>query len=296
MKHNITVGIPTCYGGESLITTVKSILTSAGERKIRIIIVADRNPIRTTVKNELKKLGVELYWNKIEGSQFKKIKQMVEMTNSDLYISTQDDITFEKNVIPEILKAFTQDKNLTMTGVRVLPLPPVTFFESIMSSMLRIIDKIGLNWNNGDNRLNASGRCLAFKTNHIKKFNFPESVVNGDMYMYLENKKLNGKFKLLKNAKIFIRCPQTLKDQIGPSSRYQYQREEMKSYFDFDISCEYKIPVTAVFKAVSSEFFWHPVQTVLYFIVFIYTRIRRQQKSRVTNPVWQVDLSTKQVN
>lgn len=296
MRHNITVGIPTCYGGESLVTTVKSILTSSGEKKIRIIIIADRNPIPNAVKNELKKLGVELYWNKIEGSQFKKIKQMIEMTNSDLYISTQDDITFEKNVIPEILKAFKEDKNLTMASIRILPLPPVTFFESIMSSMLRIIDKIGLNWNNGDNRLNASGRCLAFKTSQLKKFNLLESVVNGDMYMYLENKKLSGKFKLLKNAKIFIRCPQTLKDQLGPSSRYQYQKEEMEKYFNGDLDREYKIPLSAIFKAVLTEFFWHPVQTLLYFIVFAYTRIRKQQKSLVANPVWQVDLSTKKVN
>lgn len=295
-QASITIGIPTCYGGESLVTTVKSIRTSGGNYLLRIIIVSDRNPISPTISDELKNLGVELYWNNIEGSQFKKIRQMVAMTSSDIYISTQDDITFDKNVIQEILKAFTQDKNLTMAGIRVLPLPPVTIFESIMASMLRIVDKIGLNWNNGDNRLNASGRCLAFKADHLKKFKLLEKVVNGDMYMYLENKKLDGKFKLLKNAKLFIRCPQSLKDQIGPSSRYQYQKEEIKSYFDFDISREYKIPLIAVFKAVISEFTSHPLQASLYFVVFVYTRIRRQHPKVVSNPVWQVDLSTKKVN
>lgn len=294
-KLSITVGIPTCYGGESLVETVKGIRKSAMGKSVKILIIADRTPVKPAIARILTRMNVRLVWNKTAGSQFKKIKQLIGIINTDIFILTQDDITFDGQTILEILKSFELNPKLTMIGARVLPLKPATFFESIMASMVRLVDRMGKYWSDGDNFLRASGRCMAFRVKHVKKFRFPEAIINGDMFAYLENIRLHGVFTSLKNAKVYIRCPQKMKDQLGPSSRYQFSRDEMKGFFSFDVTNQYKIPLTVLARAFTEELFAHPVQILLYILVFIYTRLNRQSTVAVTNSIWNVEMSTKKV-
>lgn len=296
-KHlSITVGIPTCYGGESLLATVRTLYASQDIKHFRLVIVADRTPIEKNIRRELKRLGAEIYWNKEESGQFKKLKEIIEKSRSDIFIYTQDDITFDRRALIEIRNKFEEDPDVTMLGIRILPLPPITFFDSVMAVSVRIVDRIGRRWNRGDNHLTASGRCLAFRAKLLKKFRIPESVVNGDAFLYLENKRLRGEYKQLSRTKVYIRCPQTFSDQIGPSSRYQFSKQELSSYFHFDIRREYEIPKHVIFHAVMEEFLDHPFQVIAYLFVFVYTRFRRQSEEIVINPIWQIDKSTKQIH
>lgn len=292
-KNTITICIPTCYSGNSLVETVESIRRASYGENVKIVITADRTPIKKEIKAKLEKLNAEVFWNEKEGSQFKKIKQMIKKSNSDIYISTQDDVIFDKNTILEVHNAFQKDSNLTMAAIRILPLKPLTFFENAMTSMLRIVDSISQNWKSGDNYLAASGRCLAFKTSHLKKFRIPETVVNGDMFLYLENQRLNGKFKRLEKAIVYIRCPQKIEDQIGPSSRHLYSSLEMKKYFNWNLENEYEIPVFISTKAFILEFLRNPIASSYYLVIRIYTRILKLSKKEVSSPIWKIDTSTK---
>lgn len=291
----VTVSIPTAYGGDSLVETARSIYASESVAPFRFIIVADRTPIPEAIQKELRDMGVELYWNEKEGSQLKKIKQMIDMAKSDIFISTQDDITFPPQTMAEIVKAFKENEHLTMVGARVLPLKPETFFESIMASLIRAIDRISQHWNQGQNYLAASGRCLVFRTSHLKKFQIPENVVNTDMSLYLENKRSGGTFTRPNQAIVYIRAPQRLRDQIGPSSRFQFQKEEMTRLFGGEVTKEYHIPKGATIRGVLEEFLRHPISMGSYLFVYLYTRLRKQSAKKVSDPVWDIDMSTKQV-
>lgn len=294
-KLSLTVGIPTCYGGWSLVETARTIRASKGTGDFRFIVVADRTPLSSEVKRELKKLKVELHWNDSEGSQNKKLKQMVEKLNTDIFIYTQDDITFLPDTILNIITFFKQNPEITMTGARILPLSPITFFEHVMATGVSIVDTMSHNWKNGNNYLASSGRCLGFRVSQIKKYRIPEQVINGDMYHYLENRRLGGRFKQCPSAKVYIRCPQRFKDQVGPSSRFQIQKEELQQYFNWDISSEYKIPFHIYLVAILQESFHNHIFVPLYFGLYFLTRIFKQSKKIVTDPVWKVDPSTKNI-
>ena len=294
-KLTFMVGIPTCYGGESLVYTVKTLRASKDVSDFRIVIIADRTPIKKSIKDKLEKMGVKIYWNNVEGSQFKKLKQLVQKCKEDIFVFTQDDITFDKYTLKNILETFKNNPQATMVSATILPLSPVTFFEAIKTSETRIHDKITRKWNNADNYFASSGRCISFKTSHIRKFRIPETVVNGDTYLYFENKRLNGVHVHQALAKVFIRCPQRLKDEIGPSSRYQYSQQEMAKYFDLDLKREYKIPRRVLVQAFFEELISHPTKTALLVGVVLILRIKRQKVSVVSNPVWKVDVSTKKL-
>ncbi len=298
LKSNLTVtiGITTCYGGESLVQTVQSIRSAQMGEESRLIIQADRTPITADVKKRLQDLNVELYWNEVAGSQFKKLKQIIDRTASDIFIFTQDDITFETDTITEVVTEFSKNSAVTMVGVRILPHISESPVGAMLSSMVRLIDKIAFYWNSGRNYLSASGRCLAFRTSLLKKFRIPESVVNGDMYLYLENRRLKGRFERSDFSKVYIRCPERLKDHIGPSSRFQYSQEELQNYFNFDIKPEYKLPFSAILRAVMAEFFRFPITFTGYLAILTYTRFFRQNKKIVSNTMWNIDTSTKIVS
>lgn len=292
-KLKITIGIPTCYGGQSLVETVRTLRASKFDSDFEILIEADRTPWTKEVKKSIKAMGAKSHWNNIEGSQCKKLNQIIKKATGDIFIFTQDDIVFDKETIGKIHQAFEKDPQLTMAAIRVSPLKPLTYFEGVMGVMQRIVEKISVTWNKGNNIYMASGRCLAFRTDFLKKFRINNTLINTDTFMYLENINLEGKFKALTDARVYIRTPQSLKDQVGPSSRYQYSKIELQRYFDFDISYIYKIPLVILLKAAIKEFFSNPVNFSAYILVFIYTRLKKQSKKKALRTIWEVDESTK---
>lgn len=295
-KLSVTVVIPTCYGGDSLIKTAESIYASKNVGAFRFIIISDRTPIKPETKKKLEKMGIEVYWNDVEGSQPKKLLQARNMVKDDLYVFTQDDIYFDPNALSRIVNAFEDDPKLTMAATGVLPVTPSqTYVELAMASNIRMVYNTARHWNHGDNYLAASGRCMIFRMNAFKKFRIPEILVNADMYFYLENKRMNGRFAMLPEAKVYIRPPQHLKDQIGPSSRFQYQKAELKKFFDFNYANEYQVPPADMFQSVMHELLTHPIGLLTYLYVFGYTRLNKQPMKTVANPVWAVDASTKKM-
>jgi cellulose synthase/poly-beta-1,6-N-acetylglucosamine synthase-like glycosyltransferase len=293
---SFTVGITTCYGDASIIETVKSIRGQRDVGKFRFIIVADRVPISKTLKKALHKYKVELIENSTEGSQIKKQKQILEKTDTEILIFTQDDVLYKPYAFNKILRAFANDPKLTMLSVRNQHVKPQTFFEDVINVGTRIANNIARAWNSGDNYLSCVGRCIAMKTSWLKKnITVPEVVATTDAFYYFSNKNQGGKFKYLPDAEVFFRNPQNITEHLRKSSRFQYSEMEMNQYFG-DLSKYYAVPKTIAIKAVAAEFTKKPVQTVCYLAVNLYTKINRLRPCKVLNPIWEVDLSTKNIS
>lgn len=285
-KTTITIGIPTRYGGAQIIPTIKSI---KGSRDIKIdhfLVVADKTPISTEEKLALGNLGVDLVWNDEEGSWVKKAKQMIRMCKTDILIITQDDVLFEKITVSEIVNTFQGDEKITMVSSVILPLPPKTYFESVLDIGVRIVCRIATLWNLGDNYLSASGRCMSFKTEFLKKIEIPDNIINADAFLYFENKKLGGVMKFASESKVYIDQPMTLREQLGPSSRYQMSKTELAAYYKNDIASEYKVPFLIALRGTLAEFIRSPIRTLLYLSVLVYTRLYRNSIKQASNPLW----------
>lgn len=293
-KLTFTVGITTCYGDDSILDTVKSICASRGVDKSRFIIVADRNPIKPHLKKELKKYGVELIENKIEGSQVKKQKQILKMAKTDILILTQDDVVFEPDTLAAIMNTFEKHPKTTFISVKKQPVRATSLFEDIISVGPSIVNRIVKDWNKGDNYLSSIGRCLAFRTEWIKKMRSPDEIVSSDAFRYFENKKNGGAYEYLPNVAILYKKPQNMKEHLRKSSRFQHQKLEMSRYFG-DLSPEYKIPKLILLKSVMLEFLNSPLKLSFFLAVYIYTRLFKSSIQQALNPVWEVELSTKKI-
>ena len=290
-----TVAIPTYYGGFGLVKTAQSIISSKGVGKFRLIVSVDGNPLQQEVKAQLKKLGVEVIENKQRGGQVTRIKQNISLTNSEIIILTQDDVLFDKHAIANILNAFKKNPNVTMIGAKLLPTPAKTFFEKIVGIGINVNYFLGKNWNNGDNYLLASGRCLAFRTFQAKKLNIPDEVINSDAFLYFENKRRKGKFLLADDAIVYNKSPQNLKEHLKQSKKFQYSQEELSKYLDVSLVKEYSSPRVLMAKAFINEFLRNPVYTGLYILISIYTRIMGKNMYSGATRFWSTDISTKRI-
>ena len=291
-KPTVTIGIPTAFAGESLLETARTISVAKKKENYSLKIYADRTPISAKLGQELKKLKFDVHWTPGPGSFLKKARKLIAATNTDILIITQDDIIFDRDTISATVAAFRADPKITMVGARILPLSPETRFESTMAAMVRLVDKIAHYWNSGNNYLAASGRYLAFRTAHLKKLPIPE-VVNGDMYLYLANSKYGGRFDRAEKAKVYIRCPQRLTDQLKPTNRFQYSKQEMEKYFATDLRSSYRIPILAILKGIIMEIVFNPISLLGYIGVFIITRLFRISAKDVMKTEWKADTSTK---
>lgn len=289
----VTISIPTCYGGKWLASTIRSIRASQVVSSFPIVVRADSKPIPPEIKCTLRSMDVTLVENKIPGSQMHKIKQMLDDCSTDLFISMQDDIRLSPDVIARIVETFSNDPTLTMVCVAVLPEVQKTMTGRVVRTGPLLAQAIGKRMNNGDNYLVANGRCLAFRTEFLKQFRFPESIVNSDAYLYLENKRLGGTFRFLPEARVYIQSPKTLRKHLNQSSRFQYSQEELQPLFDTSISGEYRSDRKAVLNGISDVFFKDPIAYMLYSFVLLYTRWKRKGTKTYNSVYWGVDYSTK---
>ena len=292
---SFTVGIPTYYGGPGLVKTVRSILASEGVGKFRFIVNVDGNPLQPKIEQELKSLGVEVVLAKKRGGQVARINQMIAMAKTDILVLTQDDILFEKDTLQKVVNAFRENSRVTMVSARLLPMPAKIMFEKIIEVGIHILYRIADNWKGGDNYLLSSGRLIAFRTNFAKKLHIPEEVINSDAYLYFENKRRGGRFLALKDAVVYNKSPQNLKEHLKQSRKFQYSSEELQHFLKSDLSFEYNIPHSLAIRAYISEFVHNPFYTTAYLLVFLYTRFFGRGMYTNAKRFWDTDKSTKKI-
>jgi cellulose synthase/poly-beta-1,6-N-acetylglucosamine synthase-like glycosyltransferase len=291
----VTVGIPTYYGAPALIRTAESILNGT-RRPERLVVSVDGNPLKPEIRTALESLGVEVIFNAARGGQVARIKQILTLAETDLVVTTQDDVLFAPEALANLVNEFTDDPDLTMTGANVQPVPARTTFEKTVEVGVRLTRRLGEHWRDGDNYLLASGRCLAFRTAFAQAFEIPEEVVNSDAYLYFENRRRGGTFRGASEAVVYNRSPQTMAEHEKQSKRFQRSLAELNRYFpDHDLSADYTVPLSVKTRAALGELFAHPIDTVRYFAVFGYTRLRQLLNPSREKRFWQTDLSTKRV-
>ncbi|MBI2611530.1 glycosyltransferase [Candidatus Gottesmanbacteria bacterium] len=294
-KLTLTVGFTTCYGDESILDTVHSIRNSKGIGKFRFIIVADRNPIKPKVKKELKKLNVELIENKYESGQMPKKKQIIAKCNTDILLLTNDDVLFDSYAIARIMERFKLHPQTTFISIHNKAIAPTHPIEDILTVGTRIANRIAYLWKKGDNYLSVIGRCEAIRTEFLKSWaEIPDDVATTDAYFYFANKKNGGKYEYIPTVSVYFKNPQSIKEFMRKSSRFQYSKKEMSSYFG-NLDKEYKIPRLTIFQALLEELFSHPLKTIAYFFIFTISRFAKLNPSRVLNANWEIDLSTKKI-
>lgn len=290
-----TVGIPTYYGGPSLVRAVESIRASRGVGEFRLIVCVDGKPLAPAIRSRLVELGVDILMAEQRGGQVARIKQMIAATDTDLLILTQDDIRFDAVALGRLVAAFGDDSSRTMVAAHIAPEPAQTLFERIVEVGVRAIHWVGSRWREGDTYLLANGRCLAFRTAAIRGFEIPEEVINSDAYLYFENRRRGGSFVACAGAVVYNKSPLHLAEHVKQHKKFEYSLDELSRYFRRDdLMRDYAVPRSLLLRALGVQFLQSPVLTLAYVVVQVYVNLHRTTYRGVTR-FWDTDVSTKRV-
>lgn len=294
-QPTVTVGITTCYGAESILDTARSVRQSKDVGDFRFVIVADHVPFTFALKLSLADYNVELIENKEEGSQLKKLKQIVAACTSDILVFTQDDVLFEPYALASIVRHFSDEPRTTLVSIRNQPIRATSRFEAALNIGTTIANRVARRWRRGDNYLSVIGRCMAFRTSWFKKnMDLGDEVVSSDAYCYFENKRKGGAYRFLGDVAVLFKNPQNMREHLRKSSRFQHSSLEMSRYFG-DLEHEYRIPKHLALRALVEEFSMHPIAATLYCGIYLYTRCLKAEPVKSLTATWEVDLSTKKV-
>lgn len=125
----LTIGIPTYYGGPSLVETVKSIRANTSHGDASIIVCVDGVPLKKPIQKGLQKLDVNIVFSEIRGGQVARIKQIIGLCKTPLLVLTQDDIMLDAQALERMADTFDHNPKVTMVAACELPTTPHTTFE-----------------------------------------------------------------------------------------------------------------------------------------------------------------------
>jgi len=289
----VSIIIPTRYSPNVMIKTLKSI---RAQTNAPIYVLADYSKPSQRLTKTMSSLDVQYRFIHGQHSYMEKLFLLLELVKTPYVIVTQDDVCWGRSVVENMMRTFSIDDSITMQAAAVLPRSTVhSWVQSGLHFMIRVNDDISTLWNSGDNYLSANGRCLAFATSHIKNARRKLDVLNCDLFLYLENKRLGGRFEKVKSAIVRITPPSKLSDQLGPSSRYQYNRREMSElYHDLDLRM-FHIPLLPLLNALWENVLRTPPAAIIYFFIFFYTRVYAflMQANTRSRQFWEAEATTK---
>lgn len=293
-QKKLTFGIPTRHTGTtSILRTIKSIKESAHGIPVDIIVVSDNQPLSDEVKTELREMDVRVIENSRPGSQFQKLSQIIKLVETPYFVFTQDDVFFTRHSIHAIVRGIERKPNCSLLTVKVLSYPASHFIERVVQVGVDIAYEIGRAWNKGNNYLLANGRCMVFKTKIIKEFRLPESIVNGDAYLYFVVKFTKEKICHIPSAIILNNNPQRIKEHLNQAKRFQYSKEEMEKVFERNLDREYQVPLGLEVNKTMQSLFRNPIHTSCYILLNVLSKVVRTDKSIVARTVWDSAGSTK---
>lgn len=273
-KFSITVAVVAYFGAELLQKTIDSILVSAGKQPISLLVIPNGIILDKNTKEFLKERNIPIIFNKVEKGLTARIKQAISLTDDDLLVLTQDGIGFTLHTLEQIQETFRNHPDATLTSPRIVPSHAQNMHELITDVRANLKWRVGNSWRRKDNYLMVSSRCLALKTEFAKQMTIPDKVNNIATYLYLENKRLKGRFRYTFNAICTNNRPQNLNAYIDWRRGLESTQAEMLSYFE-DRARDFKIPKFIVFESTFLEIVNHPVPTILYFGLLSYIKSKQ---------------------
>ncbi len=270
-SQTVSIAIPTRYSRDSMVATIQSI---RAQTRAPIIILADYSPPSKYLLQCMRRMNVKYHFIDGEHSHMQKVGLLLKKVETPYVIVASDDVLFGKDIVMATIRAFAHNPALTALGYSILPNPrSSTLVYRGLCWMIRVINSVSDTWNKSDNYLSLSGRGFALRTSHARGMRMPKEVINSDAFLYFENKQKQGVFEKIRTLEIYICPPSTLKEQLGPSSRYQLSKKELERYFGQSIAHKLRVPKKLLFQTSVRFALQYPIEAVVYLCIFVITRL-----------------------
>lgn len=298
MNHNkktITVGIPAFNEEANIGYLLEEICKQRFDAYVleKIIVSSDASTDNTrTIVESFGDPRIVFMDNKTRQGQSARQNQIIDMTESDVLVLLNADITLDDDMFIEKLVEPILAGNADLTSSNMLMVEPTSRFEHIIAAGFRLKNSIFERYNDGLNMYTCHGAARAFSRKLYSRFRFGESV-GEDGYSYLYCKKNGYRFAYVGKAVARIKLPDNIRDHQKQSIRFFKSNQAWYAEFGRPfVDAELEIPCSIGIRAVAGSFFVEPVSTVLYLGVLCATKIKALFV-RMDRSIWEISHSSK---
>ncbi len=216
----ITIGIPTYNGEGTIKKCINSVLPQISKDD-EIIIVASGctdNTVKVVKEMMNKEKRIKLMTEPERRGKSSAINLIIQNAKSDIIVQTDDDVILEIGAISFLLPLFEDESIGAVSGnpIPIIPKENLFYYWTIMS--YRKIGEIReKEVKNKTFNVHLSGYLLAFRKKALKNVPFAKGAVDALMGKIIKEK--GYKLTYESNAKVYVRCPTTIKDFLIQKAR-----------------------------------------------------------------------------
>ncbi len=297
----VTVALSAYNEEDNIQNFLKSILSQKESGYIlKQIWVHSDGSTDNTVKlaESLKSKKIKVWDHKKRKGKSTWLNKIYEELDTDILVQSDADVVFaHKNVIRDLIKPFTKNKNVMMTAGNEAPYKVESFFEKALDSTFQAYTNLRLSINNGSNVYSAIGEILAYKKEFAKQIIIPSNTIANDIYTYFVCKSKGYEFKFVKSALIHFKYPQNISDHIRQNTRFAAGPIRMEKLFDSKlVKREYYVSPIKFWLILLKQFLKDPVSSVYIFCINLYCKYKAKKAELKLSAVWPMAETTKNLN
>ncbi len=222
-----------------------------------------------------------------------RLNSLYKQTTSDILITFDADVALKNVFVLENIVTSFKGKDIGLVNGNVLPMPAETFVEKIIVTYEYFWREITNQINGGNNIFNSLGCLIALSKSFYESLEIPEKIVAEDHFIFLSAKKGGFKSKFAKNAIVYYRAPQNIRDYINQFSRYFSSHGNIEKYFGQEVEVNYLIPAKYKVKAYVKCFVKSPLLMFFAILLQVYQRVLFLILKKSDSNVWAVITSSK---
>ncbi len=270
---SISLGIVATEPINKVLETVESLWHSTGINKFPVILSCRESDLTAELKKQLKEFNVSFVISEDSAGPAVLMKKLIASVESDLLLSTKPGVKFEPQTMHAMVQEFTKDPLLTLASPRILSETPGTSLQKSLQVGANMVDQISNSWQGGDNYLSVQDKCMCFRMDLLRKIEISDDLVNCDAYYYFENRRLSGKFKSVRNSKVYFALDTAWKVYVSRAQKFTKSKAELSEYFKQDLKSEYKIPFSVFANALFNYTKKQPLSVAKYLLMAIYAKL-----------------------
>ncbi len=193
-----------------------------------------------------------------------RLNQLCRMADTDILILLNADISIEDEYFLERLVAPITQNQADLVSCRMQPLHPETFVERSLAAGFAVKDAAFEAWHGGNNVYTCHGAARGLDRRLYQAIHFPTSVAE-DAFSYFFATVRGFRYAYVRNTEVFIRLPQTLKDHIRQTTRFQSNPVVLKSFFQISTTkAATQFPSTLLIRESLVQFIKTPIVFATY--------------------------------
>jgi glycosyltransferase involved in cell wall biosynthesis len=266
MKNILTVsiGIPAYNEEKNIRGLINQILTQERKRwELKEILIFSDGSSDDTVR-EVKKITnkkIKIYADSARKGKSFRVSQIFYQAKGDVIILFDADVTLSNSkVIEEILRVFIHNQKVMLAGANARPFLPKTFFEKSLYTSLSVYFDSREYLNNGNNIFSCTGACFAIKKSFAKTIKMG-NIIEEDNYLYLLCKSKGYEYSYAKNAIVYYKLPNNLRDYIHQTFRSTPESAKIEhgKVFGKLLDQEFKRPLLFYINSALNSFLSNPI-------------------------------------